>query len=107
MNSNEDACSWGDLLGIVDVEEVGVQNCLDDACNNGNWVVEAWHIKEVAVDPVGNVQRPVCAEREQIVGCDCLCLAGSLQHKELWEDGDRFKPNGECPEDLYLVSTCS
>lgn len=58
------------------------------------------NFSRVSVDPVGNVQGTVCAEGEEIVGSDCLGLAGSLQHEELGEDGDGFKPDGESPKDL-------
>lgn len=44
-----------DSLGIVDIEEVRVQNCLDDACNHCDRVVELGHLEKVSVNPVGNV----------------------------------------------------
>jgi len=31
---------------------------------------------------------------------DCIGLAGTLQHEELGQDGDRFKPDGKGPQHL-------
>ena len=70
-----------DSLCPIDVEEISVQNRLDDACDDRNWVVELGHFEEVSVDPVGDIQRPVRTEREEIVRCNCFCFARSLQHK--------------------------
>lgn len=51
-------------LCVVDVKEVGVQDSLDNTCNDRDWVVESRHIEEVTVDPVRNVQCPVRAQRK-------------------------------------------
>jgi hypothetical protein len=34
------------------------------------------------------------------MGCYCFRFTSSLEHEELGEDGDSFKPDGERPEDL-------
>ena len=78
----------GDVLGVVNVEEIRVQDRLDDAGNHRDRVVELGHLEEVAVDPVGDVQRPVRTQREQVVCRDRFRLAGSLQHEELGQNGD-------------------
>lgn len=67
------------LLGVVDVEEVGVQNSLDETCDDRNWLKVA--LGGITVDPVGNVQGSVSTESEEVVGGDGLCLACSLQHE--------------------------
>lgn len=56
--------SCGYILCVVDPEKVGVQNGLDQAGNDGDRVEEARHFHEIPVDPVGNIQRTVGAERE-------------------------------------------
>lgn len=89
-----------DLLCPVNVEEIGVQNGLDDTRNDGDWVVEPRYLEEISVDPIGNVQCPIGAECEQVMGCDCLRFASSLEHEELGQDGNRFEPDGERPKDL-------
>ena len=85
------------LLCVIDVEEIGVQDCLNYSCNDGNGVVELRHIEEVAIDPIRDVQCPVCAECKKIMCRNCFGLAGTLEHKQLREDRDRLEPNGECP----------
>jgi hypothetical protein len=67
-----------DSLCVVNVEEIRVQNCLDDACNNRDWIVEARYVEDVAVDPVRNIESPVGAKRKKVVRCDCLCFSSSL-----------------------------
>lgn len=37
------------------------------------------------------------------MGGDCLCLAGPLKHKELWEDSDGFEPDGEGPGEFTEI----
>jgi len=39
--------------------------------------------------------------------CYRFRFSGSLQHEELWEDCDGFKPDGEGPEDLQRVNMSS
>ena len=90
-------------LCVVDVEKVRVQDGLNNSCNDCNGIVKARHIEEVAIDPIGNIQRPVCAERKEVVGRDCFRFARSLQHKQLRENGNRLQPDGECPKDLSLL----
>lgn len=90
-------------LGVVDVEEVGVQDGLHKSGENRDEVKVA--LCEISVYPVRNIQRSVCAEGEQVMGGDCFCLSGALQHEQLREDGDGLEPDGEGPEHLQkLVS---
>jgi hypothetical protein len=86
--------------GVVDVEEVAIQNSLDKAGDNSDPVRLVLGLGEVTVDPVGDVQRAVAAQGEQIVGGDGLGLTSALEHKQLREDSHRLEPDGEGPEDL-------
>jgi hypothetical protein len=60
---------------------------------------------EIAVNPVRNVQRAVCAEREEIMGSNGLRFARSLQHKQLRQNRDGLEPDGEGPQDLNGISS--
>lgn len=79
------------VLGVVNVEEVRVQNSLNQTCDDRNRLKVA--LSEPAVDPVGDVKGSVSTEGEQIVGGDSLCFAGSLQHEQLGQNGDSFQPD--------------
>lgn len=85
---------------VVHVEEVAVEDRLNQSRNDRNPIGAVLGFSEVAVDPVGDVQRTVAAEREEIMGRDGLGLAGALQHEELGQDGDGFEPDGERPQDF-------
>lgn len=87
-------------LGVVDVEEVAVQNRLDDTSNDSDGVDLVVSLGEVSVDPVGDVKSAVAAESEEIVGGDGLGLAGALKHEELRKNSHRLKPNGEGPQNF-------
>lgn len=78
-------------LCVVNPEEVGVEDRLDDTGDLGNRVDVA--LSEVAVYPVRNVESSVCTQREEVVGRDRLGLASALQHEELRKDGNRFQPD--------------
>ena len=58
---------------------------------------------DAPVDPIRNVERPVCTECSEVVGGDCLGLASALEHEELGEDGDALEVYREGPEDLEQV----
>lgn len=88
--------SEADLLGVIHPEEVRIQNGLYDTCHDGDGIEMA--LGKVPIDPVGDVQGPVDAQREQIVRCDGLCLASPLQHEQLRQDRHTFQPDGECPQ---------
>ena len=49
-------------------------------------------------DPVGNVKRPVRAQRKDVVRGDRLSAAGALQHKQLGQDRNALEPDAERPE---------
>ena len=85
-------------LGIIDVEKVRIQNRLQRPRHPGDLIHIA--LCKVSVQPVGDVERPVDAEREEVVRGDGVGFAGALEHEELWEDGDGFEPDGEGPEHL-------
>ena len=80
----------GVLLCVVDVEEIRVQHRLHNACNDRDRVEVA--LRKVPVYPVRNVQRSVRAKSEDVMRRDVLCLACPLQHKQLRQNSDRFKP---------------
>lgn len=79
-----------DVLGVVDVEEVRVEYRLDETGNDRDGIEPA--LSEVTVQPVRDVEGSVCAKREKVVCRDRLGLACSLQHEELWQNGDGFQP---------------
>lgn len=87
-------------LGVVDIEKVAVENCLNNASNNRDPVHLVVGLHCVSVDPVGDVQGTVDAERKEVVGRDGLSLTGALQHEELRQDGDGLEPDGKGPKDL-------
>lgn len=91
-----------DILGVVNVEEIRVEDRLDDASDDGDDIEMA--LGEITVHPVRDVEGSVGTERKQIVRGDGFGLAGPLQHEELGQDSNRLKPNGESPEHLYRDS---
>jgi len=76
------------LLGVVDVEEIGVQNGLNKTCDDRDGLKVA--LCGIAIDPVGNVQGSVSTQGKEVVGGDGLCLACSLQHEQLGKNGNSF-----------------
>ena len=88
-------------FGVVNVEEVGVEDSLDEACNHGNGIKVA--LGKVAVYPVEDVQGAVDAQGKEIMGGDSLRFTSPLEHEKLREDGDRLKPYREGPENLLVV----
>lgn len=58
---------------------------------------------DLPVEPVGDVERPVRAQSEDVMRCDGLCLAGPLQHEELGQNGHRLEIDTERPHDLHKV----
>lgn len=72
-------------FGDVEVEEIAVQDCLDQAGHNGDEVEEALEV--IAPDPVKKIKRAVDAQRKQVVAGDGLCLACLAHHEELRQDG--------------------
>lgn len=95
------------LLSIVDVEEVRVQDGLNHAGNYGNRIIKLGNVIDVSVNPIGNVQRPICTERKEVVSSDRLRFTSSLQHEELRKYSDRLKPDGEGPKYLWCLSVLS
>lgn len=85
----------------VQVEEVTVEDGLHDAGHHGDLVEEALGV--VTPHPVGDVERSVQAEEEQVVGGDGLGLARLGDHEELRHYRHRLQENGERPQDLGEV----
>lgn len=85
-------------FGDIKVEEVTVEDSLDHAGHYGDHVKEALKVK--APDPVEEIERPVQAQAEQVVGGDCFCLSSLADHEELGKDSHRLQIDGECPQDL-------
>lgn len=85
-------------FGDVKVEEVTVEDGLDHAGHNGDQVEEPF--KVVTPDPVEDVERPIQAQAEQVVGGDGLSLASLTDHEELRQDRHRLQVDGERPQDL-------
>lgn len=79
------------LLGVIDPEEVRVQDGLDDSGDDGDGICVLF--RKVPVNPIRNIQRAIRAEGEEIVSSNCLGFACSLQHEKLWQDCDGLKPD--------------
>jgi len=89
-------------FGDIKVEEVTVEDSLDHTGHYGDHVKEA--LKVETPDPVEEIQGPIQAQTEQVVGGDGLCLACLGDHEELWHYGHRLQENGEGPQDLGGVT---
>lgn len=85
-------------FGNVQVEKVTVQNSLDYARKDDNQIVVS--LGEVPVDPVEQIQRPVAAQRKQVMAGDALRLARLRDEEQLRQNGHRLQVDGECPENL-------
>lgn len=82
----------------VQVEEVAVEDGLDHASHHSNEVEEALEVE--APDPVDEIERPVEAQEEQVVGGDGFRLPGLADHEQLRQDGHRLQVDGEGPQNL-------
>jgi len=85
----------------VDIEEVDVQACLDNASCHSYGVHDAFG--EISVNPIRDVECPIQAQGSEIMCRNRLRLSSALEHEQLWEDCDGLKPDGEGPEDLGEV----
>lgn len=85
-------------FGDIKVEEVTVEDSLDHTSHNGDHVEETFKVE--APDPVEEIEAPVQAQAEQVVGGDRLCLASLADHEELRQDCHRLQVDGERPQDL-------
>lgn len=77
----------------VNVEEIGVQDGLNDTCNDCDRVIELGDIEDVAVDPIGDVQCSVSPKRKEVVCRDRFSFSSPLQHEELGQNCNRLQPN--------------
>lgn len=85
-------------FGDIKIEEITVEDSLDHTSHNGDHVKEA--LKVETPDPIEEIERPVQAQAEQVVGGDRLCLSSLADHEELRKDCHRLQVDGECPQDL-------
>jgi len=69
-------------FGIIDPEEIRIQNSLYHACHVRNGITICI-LREVAIYPIWDVQCTIYPQSEDIMCGDCFCLACSLQHEEL------------------------
>lgn len=69
----------------IQVEEVAVEDSLHHTGHDGDHVEET--LKVEAPYPVDEVERPVEAQKEQVVRGDGLRLASLADHEQLGEDG--------------------
>lgn len=97
------SCRKFELLAVedfckVDVEEVEVKPGLHQSSCDSYGIHHV--LRKVSIYPVGKVQSTIKTQSGQVVRCNCLRLASTLQHEQLGENGDRFEIYGECPEDF-------
>ena len=52
------------------------------------------------VDPVRDVQCPICSQCRQVMCRDGLRLAGALEEEQLGKDGDGLEEDGEGPQEF-------
>lgn len=79
-----DATQRKPTFGDVKVEEVTVEDSLDHTSHDGDQIKEAFEV--VTPDPVDDVEGPIQAQAEQVMGGDRLCLASLADHEELRQD---------------------
>lgn len=80
-------------LGVINPEEVGIQHGLHQT-RHPSYLIHV-SLREVPVEPIGNVQRPIQAQRKEIVRCYRFRFTSSLKHEQLGKNCDRFEPDGK------------
>jgi len=97
-------CSHGELVphGLaflnrleVVVKEVNVETGLNDGCDRLRPAEEVLHL--ITVHPVENVEEAVKTKGSDVVTGEVLDDAHLVQHDDLGDEGDRFKPDAEGP----------
>lgn len=71
-------------FGDIEVEEITVEDCLDQASNDGDEVKEALEV--VAPDPVEEIECTVDTQCKQVMAGDGLRLTRLAHHEQLWQD---------------------
>jgi hypothetical protein len=71
----------GNLLGVIDVKEIGIQKSLNNPCQDWNCLKVVFC--KVPINPVWDIERPIETQREQIMGGYGICFTGTLEHKKL------------------------
>jgi hypothetical protein len=87
-------------LGIINPEEIRVQNRLQHARNHRNRINLVMRLRHIPIDPVRNVQGAIDSQGEEVMRRDGLGLSRALQHEELGQNGNALKPDGEGPAKL-------
>ena len=57
---------------------------------------------KVAIYPVWDVEGTIYSKCEKIVCSNCISFTGPLQHKQLGQDSDGFKPDRKRPKNLVI-----
>lgn len=76
---------------------------LECICQRSPFRLPVCGILDIPPNPVRDVQRPVGAQRKQVVGGDRLRAAGALKHEQLRQDRDALEPDAEGPQHLARV----
>lgn len=71
-------------FGDIEVEEIAVEDCLDQASNDGDEVKEALEV--VAPDPIEEIECTVDTQCKQVMAGDGLRLTRLAHHEQLWQD---------------------
>ena len=89
----------------VVVEEVAVQARLDDA-ENPCCPRSVPRFGDESDDPIEDVERPISAECDDVVGGDVLHRAVALQQNDLRDDRDGLEDDAVGPQDLRKQGIC-
>lgn len=71
-------------FGDIEVEEIAVEDCLDQASNDGDEVKKALEV--VAPDPIEEIECTVDTQCKQVMAGDGLRLTRLAHHEQLWQD---------------------
>mmetsp|Transcript_18488 Transcript_18488/g.39353 ORF Transcript_18488/g.39353 Transcript_18488/m.39353 type:complete len:223 (-) Transcript_18488:245-913(-) len=84
-------------LGVI-VEEIAIEPSLHQSADPADPI----HIvlSKIAVDPVEDIERPICAHATHEVRREILDLADLLQEHQLRQDGYTLQPDGRRPQDV-------
>ena len=83
-------------LEIV-IEKVSVQQCLQDSTKVHDPVMLVVLLGMGTIDPVEDVERPVCTHEEDVVPRQVLDFAVPLQNNQLGQDGNSLEVDRKRP----------